>query len=352
MLKSVKKNTTQRRVAIAMSGGVDSSTVARMLRDKGYDCVGVFMRLGIERGCCDEAAARRVCTKLGIKFYPVDVRVKFRKEVKDYFLKAYEKGITPNPCVACNKFIKFGELLKKAGDLGCDYLATGHYIKIKKIGSTYKLYKAKDSSKDQSYFLYNLTQNDLSKILFPLGDSLKEKLKNKATKDDLPFLKKESQDICFLAGDHNEFLKNNLKLKKGVIKTLDGEVVGEHQGLPLYTIGQRKGVEIGGKGPYYVVRGDTKTNTLYVTNKPDEESLYGKSVEAENINWISGKTPKSPFKCSTVIRYRHKPVPCTVYSKENGEITVKFLNAQRAITPGQSIVFYKNDELLGGAIIK
>jgi tRNA-uridine 2-sulfurtransferase len=351
-IQNTKYKIPRRRVAVAMSGGVDSSTVAGMLSEQGYDCIGVFMRLGIERGCCDEAAARRVCNKLGIKFYPLDVRAKFKKEVKDYFLKAYEKGITPNPCVACNKFIKFGELLKKAESLGCDYLATGHYIKLKKIGKTFKLYKAKDASKDQSYFLYNLTQKDLAKILFPLGDSFKEKLKKKATKDALPYLKEESQDICFLAGEHNEFLKRNIKLKKGPIKDLEGETIGEHQGLPLYTIGQRKGVELGGKGPYYVVRGDSKTNTLYVTNKKDDESLYGKSLEVEKVNWLSGLSPKLPYKCLAVIRYRHKPVACIIKAAKNGELALEFAEAQRAITRGQSVVFYKGDELLGGGVIK
>lgn len=340
------------RVAIAMSGGVDSSTVARILRDKGYDCVGVFMRLGIERGCCDEAAARRVCNKLGIKFYPLDVRARFKKEVKDYFLKSYEKGVTPNPCVACNKFIKFGELLKKAESLGCDHLATGHYIKIKKVGKAFKLYKAKDSSKDQSYFLYNLTQKDLSRVLFPLGDSIKETLKKRAVKDDLPYLKEESQDICFLAGEHNEFLKKNIKLRKGPIATMDGEVVGQHQGLPLYTVGQRKGVELGGKGPYYVVRGDLATNTLYVTNRPDDEALFSDRLQAVKVNWLSGSEPKFPLKCSAVIRYRHKMVDCTVREGGKGVLDVSFSQPQRAVTPGQSVVFYKKDELLGGGIIK
>jgi len=353
--KSVIRNSKfviRPRVAVAMSGGVDSSSVARILRDKGCDCIGIFMRLGIERGCCDEAAARRVCNKLGIKFYPLDVRTRFKREVKDYFLKAYEKGVTPNPCVACNKFIKFGELLKKAESLGCDYLATGHYIKLKKVGKAFKLYRAKDSSKDQSYFLYNLTQKDLAKILFPLGDSIKENLKKKAAKDDLPYLKDESQDNCFLAGEHNDFLKKNMKLKKGLIKTLDGEIVGQHQGLPLYTIGQRKGVEIGGKGPYYVVRGDKKDNVLYVTNKADDENLYEGSLEAEKVNWLSGQAPKFPFKCSAVIRYRHRPVDCVIKSAKGGGVSVSFSENQRAVTPGQSVVFYKGDELLGGGIIK
>jgi tRNA-specific 2-thiouridylase len=359
------------RVAIAMSGGVDSSTAAKILKDQGYDCLGVFMRLGIERGCCDEDAARKVCQKIGIKFYPIDVRAKFKKEVKDYFLSAYKKGTTPNPCVKCNQLIKFGELLKRAKALGCDYLATGHYLKIKKIKNIYKLYRAKDSTKDQTYFLYNLTQNQLKHLIFPVGDLIKEKIKFDAKKNKLPHLKSESQDVCFLSGEHNEYLKSNLKLKKGLIKTLDGKTVGEHQGLPLYTIGQRKGVEIGGIGPFYVVKKDFKTNTLFVTNNSSDPALNGLELIAENVNWISGVTPKMPFKCQAVIRYRHPAVQVVIArsdsdeaipqskrkttgllrSARNDKLLVEFSEPQRAITPGQSVVFYKKDELLGGGAI-
>ncbi|MFA5248375.1 MAG: tRNA 2-thiouridine(34) synthase MnmA [Patescibacteria group bacterium] len=367
------------KVAIAMSGGVDSSMAAKTLKDQGHDCLGIFMRLGIERGCCDEDAARKVCQKIGIKFYPIDVRAKFKKEVKDYFLSSYKKGITPNPCVKCNQLIKFGELLKRTKALGCEYLATGHYLKITrlrqgyggrgKIKNIYKLFRAKDSSKDQTYFLYNLTQEQLKHILFPIGDLIKEKMKVDAKKNKLPHLKTESQDVCFLSGEHNKYLKNNLKLKKGLIKTLDNKVVGEHQGLPLYTIGQRKGVEIGGIGPFYVVKKDFKTNTLFVTNNSNDQALSGLELVAENINWISGRTPKMPFKCQAVIRYRHKQIPCIINkitpSKKRGglqrrtgcmvntdKFLVKFSTPQRAITPGQSVVFYKKDELLGGGTVK
>jgi tRNA-specific 2-thiouridylase len=347
------------RVAVAMSGGVDSSTAAKILKDQGYECLGVFMRLGIERGCCDEDAARKVCQKIGIKFYPIDVRAKFKKEVKDYFLSAYKQGITPNPCVKCNQLIKFGELLKRARALDCDYLATGHYLKIKKVKNKYKLYRAKDPSKDQTYFLYNLTQDELKHLMFPVGDLIKEKVKINAKKNELPHLKHESQDVCFLSGEHNEYLKNNLKLKKGVIKNFAGEILGEHQGLPLYTIGQRKGVEIGGTGPYYVVKKDFTTNTLFVTNNPKDPVLSSKELIAENINWISGVAPKFPFKCQAVIRYSHPAVLCVVRKhgdikphKPNNKITVEFFTPQRAITPGQSVVFYKGNELLGGGVIQ
>jgi tRNA-specific 2-thiouridylase len=357
ILKSNKKHQVLRgRVAVAMSGGVDSSTVAKMLKDRGYDCLGVFMRLGIERGCCDEDAARKVCQKIGIKFYPIDVRAKFKKEVKDYFLSSYKKGITPNPCVKCNQLIKFGELLKRARALDCDYLATGHYIKIKKVKDKYKLFKAKDSAKDQTYFLYNLTQEELKHLMFPIGDSIKEKVKKNAKKDELPHLKHESQDVCFLSGEHNEYLRTNLKMKTGPIKTLDEKVLGEHKGLPLYTIGQRKGVEVGGTGPYYVVKKDFKTNTLFVTNKSDDPALSSKELVAENISWVSGVAPKFPLKCQAVIRYRHQAVPCVVRPlaliKKGSFVKVSFSVPQRAITSGQSVVFYKGNELLGGGVIQ
>jgi tRNA-uridine 2-sulfurtransferase len=377
--RKINKST---RIGIAMSGGVDSSTAAKIFKDQGYDCLGIFMRLGIERGCCDEAAARAVCQKLGIKFYPVDMKRQFKREVKEYFLQAYEQGITPNPCVKCNQFIKFGALLEKARALGCDYLATGHYVKLRRNAKfcvrnsgnakscvpTYKIYRAKDLSKDQTYFLYNLTQEQLKHLLFPLGDSIKKNIKAEAAKNKLPNLKTESQDVCFLSGDHNVFLKKYLKLKKGEIRTVDEKVVGEHQGLPLYTTGQRKGVEIGGSGPYYVVSRDFANNILYVTNDPDDPALSGEYLLAEKINWISGRAPKLPFACSAVIRYRHPAVPCVIkrpppfqgaplLSEEGlgvvggGGYSVNFKQPQRAITPGQSVVFYKNNELLGGGII-
>jgi tRNA-uridine 2-sulfurtransferase len=357
-MKKIKKAVTRKKksinkgqVAVAMSGGVDSSVSALLLHDQGFDCLGVFMRLGIERGCCDEAAARQVCQKIGIKFYPIDLKQAFNKEVKEYFLKAYQGRLTPNPCVKCNQLIKFGELLRRVRALGAGYLATGHYVKLKKVKGIYRLFRANDDTKDQSYFLYNLTQAQLKHIVFPMGDMIKSDIKALAEKEDLPNLKKESQDVCFFAGDHRDFLRKNLKVSEGDIKTVTGEVVGHHEGLPFYTIGQRKGVEIGGKGPYYVVNRDFKTNTLYVTNYPDDPALLGNYLLAEKVNWISGKQPALPFHCKAVIRYHHPEVDCTITKGEKELLVVKFKESQRAITSGQSVVFYKNDELLGGGII-
>ncbi|MDD4332789.1 MAG: tRNA 2-thiouridine(34) synthase MnmA [Patescibacteria group bacterium] len=391
----------KRKIIVAISGGVDSSVTAMILKKAGYEVMGVFMRLGVENKNAEDAA-RHVCQKLGIKFYPVNLAPEFKKEIINYFLESYERGITPNPCVKCNKFIKFGKLLQIARELGADYLATGHYVKSKKYKVKskkylYKLIKGKDESKDQSYFLYTLTQEKLQKILFPLGDYKKEDIKKIAAKAGLPNLKTESQDVCFLPGEHNEFLKGKIKLKPGKIIALTsakplpgsatpllirrgdgGEVVGEHKGLPLYTIGQRRGVEIGGTGPYYVVKCDYKKNILYVTSDHDDPLLYSDKFYLSNVNWVSCAEPKFPFKCEVVIRYRHKPIKCTLApcpspclagrqasqargaKKEQGNVAWEQDNAlfarlekpERAITAGQSAVFYKGDEILGGGIIE
>ncbi len=355
------------KAVIAISGGVDSSAAAFLLQKRGLEVIGMFMKLGVDQNN-NEATARRVCQKLGIRFYPVNFASQFKKEVIDYFLDSYAQGLTPNPCVKCNKIIKFGFLLEQVREIGADFLATGHYVKNAKCKMQnakfiYKLYRGKDKDKDQSYFLYNLTQEQLARVLFPLGDYTKAEVKKIADKAGLPYLKKESQDVCFLAGDtirqaqarHNDFLKKHLNLKFGKIKTIDGKIVGEHQGLPFYTIGQRRGVEIGGVGPFYVARCDYKTNTLYVVSDRDDPVLYSDKLIAKNVNWIVGKEPNLPLQCEAVIRYRHKPVKCVVYKPPSGfkshSVAVKFTKPQRAITLGQSVVFYKGDEVLGGGVI-
>jgi len=347
-------------VAVAMSGGIDSSVAALLLKKQGYQVIGLFMKLGFsdEKG---ERAARAICQKLNIKLYPVNLAYKFKQEIVQYFLDSYARGLTPNPCVKCNQVIKFGELLRLARELKADYLATGHYVKNAKSKMQnacptvpvngrrakwiYKLLRGKDREKDQSYFLYNLTQRQLAHILFPLGEYTKKQVKKMADKEKLPCLVRESQDICFLKKDgkiidHNDFLKKHLKLKPGSIKTLEGEKVGEHQGLPLYTIGQRKGVKIGGIGPFYVVRADYKTNTLYVVRNNLDSALFSDKLIAQKVNWVAGIEPKLPLKCQAVIRYRHKPVVCTVSKKSNKNYLVRFREPLRAITVGQSVVLY------------
>lgn len=377
----------KQKVIVAISGGVDSSVTAMLLKKAGYEVTGVFMRLGLNNSNA-ENSARQVCQNLGIKFYPYNLAPDFKKEIINYFLESYERGITPNPCVKCNQFIKFGKLLQIARELGADYLATGHYVRrqiadSRRQNKKFKLLKAKDENKDQSYFLYTLTQAQLAKILFPMGDYVKDDVKKIAAKAGLPNLKTESQDVCFLPGDHNDFLKDKIKLKTGKIVLITspqdlpptpsfarrggsgslhltkGEikrgsrVVGEHKGLPLYTIGQRRGVEIGGSGPYYVVKCDYQKNILYVTRNHDDPFLYSNKFIAKNVNWVSGVKPKLPLKCEAVIRYRHKPQKCKIQeSKIKNNYLIILKKPQRAITSGQSAVFYKGNEILGGGVIE
>jgi tRNA-uridine 2-sulfurtransferase len=269
--------------------------------------------------------------------------------VVDYFIADYKRGSTPNPCIACNKNIKFGELLKIASDIGADYLATGHYARIKK-DKIFKIYRPKDELKDQTYFLYNLNQPILEKIFFPLGDFLKNDIRKKALKLNIPFVQKESQDICFLKGDHNIFLKNNLKAKSGNIILLeDNQKIGRHIGLPFYTLGQRRGIEIGGTGPYYAAKFDYKKNILYVSKDKDDPIMFSREFLIENANWIYNQ--KLPLNCEALIRYRHKGTNCVVNFFDEKRLKVELKNMERAVTPGQSAVFYRRGELLGGGII-
>jgi tRNA-specific 2-thiouridylase len=286
--------------------------------------------------------------------------------VIDYFTSAYAKGFTPNPCVKCNKFIKFGKLLSLADQVGAEFLATGHYIRKKQTNTgpeeSYCLLRAKDKQKDQSYFLYNLTQAQLRRILFPLGDYKKEDVKKIARENNLPVQESESQDICFLQGDHNDFLSQKIKLKPGKIVLISQnnqdqsserrkKTIGEHQGLPLYTLGQRRGVEIGGSGPYYVVGMDYGQNILYVSSDRDDPLLYLDNFLVKNINWIEPSLPTNKTKCSVVIRYRHQGADCLVELVDKDLLAVKLKTPERAITPGQSAVFYNKEKLLGGGEI-
>lgn len=356
----MKKNAGNK-IIVAMSGGVDSSVAAYLLKKQGFDVIGVFLHFWKEKNaktenkCCSEkslADAREVSRKIGIPLYTMNFSGQFKKIVVDDFVDGYKSGRTPNPCVVCNKNVKLGLLIKRAKKMGYDYVATGHYVKLKNVGKI-KLLRGKDENKDQSYFLYTLNQTELKHLLFPLGDYKKDQVRAMAKKIGLPVAeKRESQEICFIPEkSHNDFLKRQLKLKKGKIIEIGGNIIGEHNGLPLYTIGQRKGVEIGGIGPFYVAKKDMKKNILYVTKGKDDPILYSSGLIAKNVNWVSGQEPKMPFVCQAVIRYRHKAVESIIKKIKANNYQVNFQEPQRAITPGQSIVFYNKDEVLGGGII-
>lgn len=348
----------KRKVIVAMSGGVDSSVAAALLKKQGYNVVGVFMKFWANDGlrqaqainkCCSFEAysdARRVAQKLGIPIYTLNMKVPFKKLVVDYFLKEYQAGRTPNPCVECNRFIKFGELLRKAKAMGAEYIATGHYARV----SDGRLLKGKDREKDQSYFLYTLNQEKLKHILFPVGDYKKPRVRSMAKKFGLPVhAKKDSQEVCFVGASLKGFLKKYLKVKGGKIIELEsGKKLGGHDGLPFYTIGQRKGLKLGG-GPWYVVNVNKKQNTLFVSR--DKKKLLSKELMAEKVSWISGRPPKLPTRVKAKIRYKHEEASCVIKKIKNN-YKIIFDKPQRAVTAGQSVVFYRGDEVLGGGVIK
>jgi len=354
-----------------MSGGLDSSVAAALLKRAGFDVVGVFMKfwsepeknglVGAWNRCCSpeaEARARKVAKILKIPFYVFNFEKEFKRRIVDYFLDGYKKGLTPNPCVVCNKEIKFGLLLEKTLALDADFVATGHYARTnlytnstidKNVYKT-RLMKGKDKEKDQSYFLWMLNQEQLKRILFPIGNYTRQEVENLAKKFKLPVLKaRKSVEICFIQTTINDFLRKYLKPNHGKIVDTKGKVIGEHQGLYFYTIGQRKGIGLAG-GPYYVFDKVLKRNLLIVTkNKKD---LYKKELIALNVNWISGKIPKLPLRIKVKIRYRHTPALAKIAKILNSKFYIlKFSRSQRAITPGQSVVFFKGQELLGGGII-
>jgi len=336
----------KKKIIAAMSGGVDSSVVAAILKNRGYNVVGVFMSMGKHSNSID---ARKVAKILNIPFYILNVQNEFKKRVVDYFIDEYKKGNTPNPCVECNKHIKFRFLIDMAMKLKADYVATGHYARIKKG----KLLTAKDTKKDQTYFLWTLKQKQLKKILFPIGDYTKIEVRAMAKKFNLQVHdKQDSQEICFINTDIQDFLNKNIKAKSGDIITTEGKKKGKHRGLAFYTIGQRKRIKIGGIGPFYVVKKDFKNNVLIVGQSDFNEALFKKEMIVKNTNWLPGK----PYfgKCKVKIRSMAKAVPARVMNYESrikNCVKVIFNENQRAINPGQSAVFYLKDEVLGGGVI-
>lgn len=330
-----------------MSGGVDSSVAAALLKEAGFEVWGAFLKLtdlpNFKEG---EKTALKIAKTLEIPFLVLDLRKEFKKIIIDKFLEEYTAGRTPNPCVICNREIKLGILLKKALSLGFDFLATGHHVRKRNS----KILKGKDKNKDQSYFLYRLTQKQLKNILFPIGDYTKDEVRKLAKKFKVSdLITSESQEICFIPKEINDFLKKHLKEKPGNIIDREGNIVGKHKGLHFYTIGQRKGIRIGGSPkPLYVLDKDLKKNILIVTQ--NQKDLERKELVCERVNWISGKKPKIPLRVGAKVRYRHKAGLATVKPSRN--LKVVFDQPQRAITPGQSVVFYKGQELLGGGVIK
>lgn len=392
------------KVFVGMSGGVDSSVAAYLLKEQGYDVTGVFIKSFNVDGCAERDAedARRAAAHLGIPFYVFDFEKEYKKEVVEYMVNGYRNGLTPNPDVMCNKEIKFGLFLKKALEMGADYVATGHYMRLeirdkkqetRKIGTNLSpvscplsLVVARDSNKDQSYFLWTLTQEQLKHCLFPVGDYIKPEVREIARKAGLPTAeKKDSQGICFLGEVALDgFLKDYIKPKKGPIIDINGNKIGEHDGIFFYTIGQRHGIGMGGRGePYYIADKILETNTLIVARGSDNPALFRKEAEITNLNFIeaisnastqgvSGATPKSypsrehriSLKVMVRVRYRQPLFRATLIvdphkSAESASIRVVFAKPIKFVAPGQSAVFYETGflaglrgrRMLGGGII-
>ncbi len=355
------KDPKDTRVVIGMSGGVDSSVAALLLKEKGYDVVGIFMKNWDdtdENGVCtateDYDDVVRVCNQLDIPYYAVNFEKQYWDKVFTYFLDEYKAGRTPNPDVMCNKEIKFKAFLDHAMSLGADYLATGHYAQVRQKGDQYEMLRGKDNNKDQTYFLNQLSQDVLSKVMFPLGHLDKSRVREIAKEHDLATAtKKDSTGICFI-GERNfkEFLSEYLPAQPGNMETLKGEVKGKHDGLMYYTLGQRQGLGIGGPGePWFVIGKNVKENILYVDQGYHNDYLYSDGLEAYDLNWNSGQAPTEPFTCTAKFRYRQEDSPVTVTPLEDGRVKVDFHEPERAITPGQAVVFYDGDVCLGGGTI-
>ncbi len=348
-------------VVVGMSGGVDSSVTALLLKEQGYHVIGMFMKNWEEKdpdGVCISSKEYedvvRVCDQLDIPHYSVNFVEEYWNQVFVHFLEDLKKGYTPNPDILCNREIKFKVFLDKAMQLGADYLATGHYARIVREKGKASLLKGCDPHKDQSYFLYTLTSSVLDKVLFPIGDLEKSKVRAIAHEHQLATAaKKDSTGICFI-GKRNfkEFLKGYLSYQPGNFINLKGEVVGTHEGVAYYTLGQRKGLGIGGPGePWFVVAKDIQNNTVTIERGTDHPALYADSLTATDLTWVNAP-PQAPYACTARIRYRQEDQECIIEKIENNHVTVRFLQPQRAITPGQSIVFYHNDTCLGGGLIK
>lgn len=347
-----------KKVLVAMSGGVDSSVAAALLKEQGYQVIGATMQLWPETGAksaCSLAAvedARKVASSLGIPFYLLDMQKDFQLAVIDSFIQEYKLGITPNPCIQCNRAIKFGQLLNKAEELGIDLIATGHYARISKEEGRFRLLQGRDPEKDQSYFLYTLTADKLKKILFPVGDYRKEEIRELANIYNLNIAAKpDSQEICFIPdNNYKEFLLRQGGLPKipGDIVDTKGSIIGSHTGVYNYTIGQRRGLGVSRGVPLYVVDINAETNTVVAGSN---EEVLCKTFRASDFNWIAGSSPGKSFHAGVMIRYNARPQPAAVTVLTRGKVQIEFDQPQRAIAPGQAAVVYAGEEVLGGGKI-
>jgi len=350
-------------ILVAVSGGVDSSVVAAMLAEQGYPIIGVMLHLWSEAGkecenkCCTPQSmeeARKSAQTIGYPFHVIDAAEIFRKQIVQYFLDEYSKGKTPNPCVVCNKDIKWGLLFDKLNEFGADYLATGHYVRLEQDSDAkVKVFKAKDTLKDQSYVMCMLRQEQLQKTMFPLGNILKTEVRALARNYELPMAeKKDSQDLCFVSDDsYRDFLLRNAPdiAQPGKIMDRHGNQLGDHQGLAFYTIGQRKGIRIAAPEPLYVLEKIALENILIVGSADD---LNQKILLVKDVNWVTGKVPQSSFEADIKIRYKANDRKAEITPLEHQKVHVKFDHPVRDATPGQYAVFYNGNELLGGGEIE
>lgn len=360
------KSPSSKRVVLGMSGGVDSSVAAFLLKEQGYDVIGLFMKNWDEtdeNGDCpaskDYEDVKKVSAQLGIPCYSIEFIEEYRDNVFNEFLKQYQAGYTPNPDVLCNREIKFDLFLKKAVEFGCDYLATGHYCQVRhhEDGTNSELIRAIDTNKDQTYFLTAVQGEVFKKVLFPIGHLPKPEVRAIAEKLSLAtHAKKDSTGICFIGErKFKSFLNQYVHTKPGNIVSLEGEVIGTHDGIAFHTLGQRKGLRLGGEGePYFVVGKNIEKNELTVVRGTEHPALYAPWLVAQELNWFAGHAPAKmgvPYRCTAKSRYRQEDQPCTMTTREDGTVKVDFDQPQRALTPGQYVVFYQNEVCLGGGVI-